>query len=188
MANIVRVRLKDASDNVLHPETEWSLVQDRPSIKKTNTEETWSANTLHLTAEDNINMSTSSQDGRLSIWAMNIAITQDPQEGTMNLGDTQGAAGIKIDSHEREIRLAAESLKIQDSNTNGGFVDLRNYPINYGALKNTPGMESPMFGYRETPNGYDPAIVVYHNHAASYYYFNGSSWVSLDSSSFHKII
>ena len=31
MAN-VKVRLKDASDNVLHPETDWSVVQNKPSI------------------------------------------------------------------------------------------------------------------------------------------------------------
>lgn len=31
MAN-VKVRLKDASNNVLHPETEWSVVQNKPSI------------------------------------------------------------------------------------------------------------------------------------------------------------
>ena len=31
MAN-VKVRLKDASNNVLHPETDWSVVQNKPSI------------------------------------------------------------------------------------------------------------------------------------------------------------
>lgn len=34
--NVIKVRLKDASQNVLHPETEWSLVQDKPSIFQTN--------------------------------------------------------------------------------------------------------------------------------------------------------
>ena len=31
MAN-VKVRLKDASNNVLHPETDWSVVLNKPSI------------------------------------------------------------------------------------------------------------------------------------------------------------
>ena len=31
MANI-KVRLKDASKNVLHPETDWSVIQNKPSI------------------------------------------------------------------------------------------------------------------------------------------------------------
>ena len=43
MAN-VKVRLKDASGNVLHPETEWSVVQNKPSITVNKTEhaEIWS--------------------------------------------------------------------------------------------------------------------------------------------------
>ena len=42
MAN-VKVRLKDASNNVLHPETEWSVVQNKPSITvdQRNHAETW---------------------------------------------------------------------------------------------------------------------------------------------------
>ena len=32
MSTIIKVKLKDASQNVLHPETEWSLVQGKPSI------------------------------------------------------------------------------------------------------------------------------------------------------------
>ena len=43
MAN-VKVRLKDASNNVLHPETDWSVVLNRPSITVNQTShvrETW---------------------------------------------------------------------------------------------------------------------------------------------------
>lgn len=43
MAN-VKVRLKDASNNVLHPETDWSVVQNKPSITVDQTShlrETW---------------------------------------------------------------------------------------------------------------------------------------------------
>ena len=48
MAN-VKVRLKDASNNVLHPETEWSLVQGRPSIGKTIFGEEWKiSNTISI--------------------------------------------------------------------------------------------------------------------------------------------
>ena len=31
---IIKVKLKDASQNVLHPETDWSVVQDRPSFDR----------------------------------------------------------------------------------------------------------------------------------------------------------
>ena len=41
MATTIRVKLKDASQNVLHPETEWSLVQGKPSITVENYVETW---------------------------------------------------------------------------------------------------------------------------------------------------
>lgn len=37
----IRVKLKDASQNVLHPETEWSLVQGKPSIEMSRTGEEW---------------------------------------------------------------------------------------------------------------------------------------------------
>ena len=43
MAN-VKVRLKDASNNVLHPETDWSVVLNRPSItvdQQSHVRETW---------------------------------------------------------------------------------------------------------------------------------------------------
>lgn len=46
----VKVRLRDASKNVLHPETEWSLVQGRPSIGKTIFGEEWNiSNTISIT-------------------------------------------------------------------------------------------------------------------------------------------
>lgn len=31
----IKVRLKDASENILHPETDWSVVQNKPSIYPT---------------------------------------------------------------------------------------------------------------------------------------------------------
>ena len=51
MAN-VKVRLKDASNNALHPETEWSLVENRPAItigtSNGQKRETWSAPTTSV--------------------------------------------------------------------------------------------------------------------------------------------
>lgn len=37
----VKVRLKDASGNVLHPETDWSMVKNRPSFNVDSNRETW---------------------------------------------------------------------------------------------------------------------------------------------------
>lgn len=35
------VRLKDAAGNVLHPETDWSVVQNKPSIETSGSTQTW---------------------------------------------------------------------------------------------------------------------------------------------------
>lgn len=49
MATTIKVKLKDASQNVLHPETEWSLVQGRPSIGKAIFGEEWKiSNTISI--------------------------------------------------------------------------------------------------------------------------------------------
>ena len=37
----IKVRLKDASENVLHPETDWSVVRNKPSITVGNNVEIW---------------------------------------------------------------------------------------------------------------------------------------------------
>lgn len=37
----IKVRLKDASENVLHPETDWSVVLNKPSIEQSHTGEEW---------------------------------------------------------------------------------------------------------------------------------------------------
>ena len=49
MSTIIKVKLKDASQNVLHPETEWSLVQGKPSIGKAIFGEEWkTSNTISI--------------------------------------------------------------------------------------------------------------------------------------------
>lgn len=57
MAN-VKVRLKDASNNVLHPETEWSLVQGKPSIEMSRTGEEWNiADSITISASNGLYLS-----------------------------------------------------------------------------------------------------------------------------------
>ena len=46
MATTIRVKLKDASQNVLHPETDWSVVQGRPSIGKAIFGEEWNISNI----------------------------------------------------------------------------------------------------------------------------------------------
>ena len=57
MAN-VKVRLKDASGNVLHPETDWSVVRNKPSIEMSNTGEEWNiADSITITASNGLYLS-----------------------------------------------------------------------------------------------------------------------------------
>lgn len=67
---ITRVKLKDASQNVLHPETEWSLVQGRPSItigfgSGHEQRETWSAPTTSVVGVNTLYLA--SPQGRVMI-------------------------------------------------------------------------------------------------------------------------
>lgn len=51
----IRVKLKDASQNVLHPETEWSLVQGKPSIGKAIFGEEWNiTDTISITGSNGL--------------------------------------------------------------------------------------------------------------------------------------
>lgn len=57
----IKVRLKDASQNVLHPETEWSVVQGRPSFtigqnSSGQRSETWSTLNTNIAGEYSINL------------------------------------------------------------------------------------------------------------------------------------
>lgn len=54
----IKVKLKDASQNVLHPETEWSLVQGRPSIEQSHTGEEWNIlDSITISAENGLYLS-----------------------------------------------------------------------------------------------------------------------------------
>lgn len=163
MANI-QVRLKDASDNVLHPETEWSLVQDKPSItigfgSGHEQRETWSA-----------------------------PITSVVGVNTLYLASPQGRVMI-------------------NDRTVGKDTPLADYPIKWSAISGKPSYlvdkERMVFGYYDdedsNPEGLVSTGTVYpamrkyeyndnHGQGMTYtytsYYFNGTSWVTLDNSKF----
>ena len=55
---IIKVRLKEAGQNTLHPETEWSLVQGKPSIETSGTGEAWNIlDTISITGENGLYLS-----------------------------------------------------------------------------------------------------------------------------------
>lgn len=51
------VRLKDAAGNVLHPETDWSVVQNKPSIEVTSRSNTWKTDVIDIGANSAILLS-----------------------------------------------------------------------------------------------------------------------------------
>ena len=162
MAN-VKVRLKDASGNVLHPETDWSVVENRPAI------------TIQT-----------SNGQRREVWS--APTTSVVGENTLYLASPKG------------------SVMINDR-TVGKNTLLADYPIKYSAISGKPSYlvdkERMVFGYYDdedsNPEGLISTGTVYpamrkykyndnHGQGMTYtytsYYFNGTSWVTLDNSKF----
>ena len=160
---IIKVRLKDAGQNTLHPETDWSVVENRPSIT----------------------ISTSNGQKRE---AWNAPTTSVVGVNTLYLASPQG------------------SVMINDSvvKKNTPLVD---YPIKWSAISGKPSYlvdkERMVFGYYDDedydPEGLTSTGTVYpamrkykyndnHGQGMTYtytsYYFNGTSWVTLDNSKF----
>lgn len=159
----IKVRLKDASKNVLHPETEWSLVQGRPSIT----------------------ISTSNGQNR-EVWS--ASTTSVVGANTLYLASPQGSVMINDRTVRKDTPLA-------------------DYPIKYSAISGKPSYlvdkERMVFGYYNDedhdPEGLVNTGTVYpamrkytyndnHGQGMTYtytsYYFNGTSWVTLDNSKF----
>lgn len=161
MAN-VKVRLKDASNNVLHPETDWSVVLNRPSI-------------------------TIDQRSHSETWFF---------DGYINIECGQGLT----------LNAAGTEIQVADKNTSTATKSLKDYPINWSAIKGKPSYlvdkKDMVFGSYSTVGpdldgrGYSgtvyPAIrtigYVDNPGGESYtytcYYFNGTSWVALDNREF----
>lgn len=163
MAN-VKVRLKDASQNVLHPETEWSLVQGKPSFtigqnSSGQRSETWSAPITTVAGENLIGL-VSSKGGIMindSVVKKNTPLADYP----INYSAISGKPSYLVDK-ERMVFGHYSTVRIDPE------------------------------GQRYTGTVY-PAIRKYeyddnHGQGATYtytcYYFNGTSWVALDNSKF----
>lgn len=71
----IKVRLKDASKNVLHPETDWSVVQGKPSITISTSngqKEVWSAPTTSVVGVKTLYLA--SPEGSVMINGRNVYI------------------------------------------------------------------------------------------------------------------
>lgn len=141
----VKVRLKDGSSNVLHPETDWSVVLNGPSIK--------------LRYSDGSHDTTGSS--RLD--ALSKAFGQDSEAwDTYSNGDKSILIGNKYNalgfygSNSRqdytalrsnndvyietlkEVGLIGKNIRVTTNDTNNNGILLADYPINWTALNNRP--------------------------------------------------
>lgn len=165
----IKVRLKDASGNVLHPETDWSVVQNKPSIKVADSNETWNVagGSIYLNSTGNI-----------SIWA------DDEDEGRNDIYLEAGAQG---------------TIYVKDQVTKKTEVRLADYPINYEKLTNKPtyfptswskisgkpSSNCSLYFYtntKTTPATYTLLIDSTNDTGSHYtYYFSNGSWVTAPS-------
>ena len=192
MAN-VKVRLKDASNNVLHPETDWSVVLNRPSFETiknsngTNTQK-WNAYAKNGNVEiDGNYVNISSRDTGISL------------ESSDDMYLTSGAS-IEI------ATAAGGKIKIKDGNTSKQYVTLDQYPIKWSAISDKPkyiptDIRDITLGHYSTVtheyegSGYSgliyPAIRIIdyssnpggETYKYTCYYFNGTSWTKLTNNS-----
>lgn len=108
----IKVRLKDAGENVLHPETDWSVVRNKPSIETIEDEygtvrQKWNAYAKGESVEiDGDTVGIYSRDTGMSL------------ESSEDIGLVSGAV----------INLEAGSITIKDNVTNNKSVNLVDYP------------------------------------------------------------
>ena len=206
MAN-VKVRLKDASNNVLHPETDWSVVLNKPSIKLQYTDGKYGTSTNSMVAD------VSGQVGRegeawdtYSNGGKSIVIGNN--DNALGFCGTNSKQKFMVLQSRSAINIAAGNINmaatgninIKSKETGNQSVSLANYPIKWSAISGKPNyiptdIRDVMFGQYSTV-ARDPDGVGYHgmiypairtadyssnpggdSYAYTYFYFNETSWV-----------
>lgn len=204
MAN-VKVRLKDASNNVLHPETEWSVVLKKPSLKlkyNDGSQSTGADSRIHTVA---------SLVGPGEAWD-----TYSNGDESIVIGNSENAFGFcgansrrlftVLQSKHSIMINTAEDIKIASSATGNQNVSLADYPIKWTAISHKPKYipndgSNITFGHYSTVTA-DPAGDGYHgmiypairtinyssdpsgeNYQYTCFYFNGTSWTKFTDAS-----
>ena len=209
----VKVRLKDGSNNVLHPETDWSVVLNKPSIKLKYTDGS------HGTGTDSKIAVVSGQVGDGEAWD-----TYSNGDKSIVIGNSHNAFGfcganskryftvlqskhnINIGTTESINMIATGNISISSKETGNQSVSLANYPIKWTAISDKPkyiptNAKDIMFGRYSTvtndPEGMGycgmiyPAIrTIYYtsnpggnSYDYTFYYFNGTSWAKFTDAS-----
>ena len=133
----VKVRLKDGSNNVLHPETDWSVVLNKPSIKLKYTDGS------HDTGADSKIAAVSGKVGDGETWD-----TYSNGGKSIVIGNSHNALGFCGDNSKRystvlqskhPIFIMTEGdIKMNSNVTGNKSVSLADYPINWTALNDRP--------------------------------------------------
>ena len=182
MAN-VKVRLKDASNNVLHPETDWSVVLNRPSFDRVANGNGYFTQKWNASAKsDDVTI----DGGVVRIYA----------------SDTM----LELESSDEMYLTSGATIKISDENTKQNYVSLADYPIKWSAISDKPtyiprDAREIVFGKyiigSANPDGTGDSGVIYPairtiNYSSNpggtsynytHFYFNGTSWVKVTDAS-----
>ena len=173
----VKVRLKDASGNVLHPETDWSIVQNKPSSYPT----TWSEvnGRPSIEAPDDIPEETwSAPNKSIEITGKKCGICLDSAKGIIIYDECQGVNSAK---------------------------PLTEYPINYTKLAGRPTSMGYSGVYKATTsNNTEKTDTVYPavrisktvtklasgqvTSSDEYYYFDGTGWKTMPSNKLEDLL
>lgn len=164
MAN-VKVRLKDASNNVLHPETDWSVVLNKPSITVDQTShlrETWHfGGYIDIDAVWGLTLKSSGDGNEIQVADKN---TNNATTSLTNYPIKWSAISNKpnyIPTDERDIVFGSYS-------TIAGNVDGTGYSGGvYPAIR--------IIDYSSNPGG--------DTYRYTCYYFNGTSWTKFTDNS-----
>ena len=149
----IKVRLKDVGGNVIHPETDWSIVQNKPSSYPT----TWS----EVSGRPSIAFKTYTGDtnnpvseiwersGDTKSFTSTISMTTSRIVSAVTMKAAYGGSRCYLQAeaskNEQAIRLKgqkilmdADEITVCDENTGNSYVPLNQYPINWSAIKNKP--------------------------------------------------
>lgn len=139
---ITRVKLKDASENVLHPETEWSLVQDRPSItigfgSGHEKKEVWSVPITSVVGENELYLA--SPRGRVMINGGQVYINDKRPFTVRHIMDIGGCEFEIFDDQDKALTLSdVKSIMGSHSLPASGY-DSTNKRIFYSVRYNLNG-------------------------------------------------
>lgn len=204
MAN-VKVRLKDASNNVLHPETDWSVVQNKPSIKLTyndGSQDTSADSTIHAV----VNLVSPGEAwDTYSNGGKSIVIGNN--DNALGFCGTNSKRLFTVLQSKHSIMISTKgNIQITSSETGNRNVSLANYPIKWSAISEKPNYiptdeRDIVFGSYSTiaggpdGTGYNGAvypairIIDYSSNPGgdtyryTCYYFGGTSWIKFTDNS-----